>query len=141
MFVYTDALAQLMSIFLKDVVKGNDFNLCLCILTIHAVSMYSADANVLSLSDPTLTLANLLEISSPLDDKDINILRVPLGQPPLNSSLRSKEKKERLFSGYLESHPAPSWRGVAWALYIVGGGTVSAHKALRKIYERGFLRS
>lgn len=80
-----------------------------------------------------LTLANLLTISQSLDDSIVDILWIPLGQSPFDSSLNSEEKREKLFREYLESHPAPSWEGVKWALYSVGGGIVSAHQAIREI--------
>ena len=78
-----------------------------------------------------------MEISLPLEDNDVTILWILLSR--LGPS-EGNMGKRMVFSGYLESHPAPSWRGVAWALYTILGGKVSAHDTIREIHKKGFLR-
>ena len=83
-------------------------------------------------ADPTLTVDNLRIVFGPLNSDEVNdlLLQLGLGQSPFDTSLQT----------YLHTHPAPSWRGMAWALYTIGGGTVSAHEAIKIIHKKEFLK-
>lgn len=47
------------------------------------------------------------------------------------------ERKTTLLKDLLSSHPALSWRWVAWILYIMPGE--HSDKALEKIYDKKYL--
>ena len=45
--------------------------------------------------------------------------------------------KEGVLREWLDSHPAPSWELLAWALYGRGGAdSLTEHNVLKMIYEK-----
>ena len=44
--------------------------------------------------------------------------------------------KEDMLQEWLQNHPAPSWRAVAWALYRFRGGRLTEHQVLKQLYGK-----
>ena len=42
--------------------------------------------------------------------------------------------KESMLEEWLQNHPAPSWKLVAWALYRNWGGRLTEHHVLKQLY-------
>ena len=44
--------------------------------------------------------------------------------------------KESILEEWLQNHPAPSWKLVAWALYRWGHGQLTEHSVLKQLYGK-----
>ena len=44
--------------------------------------------------------------------------------------------KESMVEEWLQNHPAPSWRLVAWALYRSSNGQLIEHNVLKQLYGK-----
>jgi hypothetical protein len=52
------------------------------------------------------------------------------------SRLNRMTGKESMLEEWLQNHPAPSWKLVAWALYRSGGGRLTSHSVLKQLYGK-----
>ena len=82
--------------------------------------------------DSTLTLPHLL--SALQDIADWRGLGVWLGVPW--SRLVVMTGKESMLEEWLQNHPAPSWKLVAWALYRMGWDQLTEHSVLKQLYGK-----
>ena len=83
-------------------------------------------------SDSTLTLRNVITAL-----KDVKnwfylgeLLDVPLSRCVVMTGIES------MLEEWLQNHPAPSWKLVAWALYRMGGGQLIEHNVLKQLYGK-----
>ena len=88
-----------------------------------------------SCSDSTLTVWNLLSALQGVDDwKELGLwLDVPFSRRAVMSG------KESMLEEWLQSHPAPSWKLVAWALYRSNdgiSGRLIEHNVLKQLYGK-----
>ena len=44
--------------------------------------------------------------------------------------------KESMLEEWLQNHPAPSWKLIAWALYRSSGGQLTEHNVLKQLYRK-----
>ena len=61
-------------------------------------------------------------------------LGVWLGVPA--SRLGVMTGKESMLEEWLQNHPTPSWKLVAWALYRRGYGQLTEHSVLKQLYGK-----
>ena len=80
--------------------------------------------------DLTLTLPNMLAALQ--DVTDWNLLSRLLDIPKSGHVVMSG--KESMLQQWLQTHPNPSWKLVAWALYVSGGGMFNEHSILKQLY-------
>ena len=89
-----------------------------------------------SCSDSTLTVRNLL--SALQNVAEWRWLGVWLDVPKSRRDVMSG--KESMLEEWLQNHPAPSWKLVAWALYKRGDGQVTGvvteHNVLKQLYGK-----
>ena len=45
-------------------------------------------------------------------------------------------EKESMLEEWLQNHPAPSWKLVAWALYRMDVGQLTEHSVLKQLYGK-----
>ena len=85
-----------------------------------------------SSTDSSLTIRNLFSaLQSVADWKWLGQwLDVPRSRRDVISG------KELMVEEWLQNHPAPSWKLVAWALYRRGGGQVTEHNVLKQLYGK-----
>ena len=88
--------------------------------------------NCLECSDSTLTVRHLLTALQGVADWQ------GLGQcldVPWSRQMVMTEK-ESMLEEWLQNHPAPSWKLVAWALYRNWEGRLTGHNLLKQLYEK-----
>ena len=83
-------------------------------------------------SDSTLTLRNLTTALK--DVKDWSRLGVWLDIPKSKCDVMTGI--ESMVEEWLQNHPAPSWKLVAWALYRSGYGHLTEHNVLKQLYGK-----
>ena len=83
-------------------------------------------------SDSTLTLQNLTTALK--DVKDWSRLGVWLHIPKSKRDVMTGI--ESMLEEWLQNHPAPSWKLVAWALYRMGDGQLTEHNVLKQLYGK-----
>ena len=81
---------------------------------------------ILFCPDSTLTVPHLLSALQGV--ADWKGLGEWLGVP--RSRLVVMTEKESMLEEWLQNHPAPSWKLVAWALYRMDGGQLTEHSVL-----------
>ena len=86
----------------------------------------------LSCSDSTLTVQHLRSVLQGV--ADWMGLGECLGVPW--SRLNMMTGKESMLEEWLQNHPAPSWKLVAWALYRINSGQFTAHSSLKQLYGK-----
>ena len=89
-------------------------------------------------SEPTLTLSNLLSVLEGVTKwyslgYCLGVLHSKL-EDILRRSPTDSEGLKAMLNEWLETHPAPSWRGLARALY--GSREVPEHTALQRVYHK-----
>ena len=88
--------------------------------------------NCLERSDSTLTVQHLLTaLQGVADWKGLGMwLDVPRSRRDVMTG------KESMLEEWLQNHPAPSWKLVAWALYRKGRGQLTEHNVLKQLYGK-----
>ena len=82
--------------------------------------------------DSTLTVPHLLSaLQGVADWQGLGQL---LGVP--QSRLNMMTGKESMLEEWLQNHPAPSWKLVAWALYGMGLGQPTEHSVLKQLHGK-----
>ena len=77
----------------------------------------------------------MLHLLSVLQDiADWNELGAWLGVP--RSRLNMMTGKESMLKEWLQNHPAPSWKLVAWALYRNTDDRLTGHSVLKHLYGK-----
>ena len=82
--------------------------------------------------DSTLTLQNVL-IALKNMDKWSELgqwLNIPYSRSEVMTG------KESMLKEWLQNHPAPSWKLIAWALYRSRGGQLTEHNVLKQLYRK-----
>ena len=82
--------------------------------------------------DSTLTVPHLLSALQGV--ADWKGLGEWLGVP--RSRLVVMTEKESMLEEWLQNHPAPSWKLVAWALYRMDVGQLTEHSVLKQLYGK-----
>ena len=83
-------------------------------------------------SDSTLTLQNLTIVLK--DVKEWYRLGVWLDVPESRCDVMTGI--ESMLEEWLQNHPAPSWKLVAWALYRYYNGQLTEHNVLKQLYGK-----
>ena len=94
--------------------------------------LFHFSSQLLSCSDSTLTVRHLLSaLQGAIDWEGLGSwLDVPW------SRLTVMTGKESMLKEWLQNHPAPSWKLVAWALYRNWGGRLTEHSVLKQLYGK-----
>ena len=93
----------------------------------------------ISLSDPSLTLSNMLSALDSLSDTEWEEFGLEVNVPLFKlEKIRSQfnsdgERKDEVFRIYLTEHPYPTWKHVSEALYNLGDDNEQCHSALDRL--------